>query len=172
MKRFWSGGDCIIRLMDLLLSWSAWCYAEKRKFKQSKMSTEGRMILMKTDQILCCLCGSSVERSKGVIHHCRLTGKVSKVAHSRLQSTNQDLAIPTYFLSQSFTIWCTPYNQIFETQQWWEAFSYCKDWWNLHFLFLGCTDGRIQEQVGLTCRTVSFFTFFRQLPIYVPKQTR
>ena len=68
--------------MDLLRSWSAWCYAEKRRLKQLKISTEDRMILMNKDQILCCLCGSSVERVERVIHHCHLTG-VFGVAHSK-----------------------------------------------------------------------------------------
>ena len=69
--------------MDLLRSWSAWCYAEKRSFKQLKISTEDRMILMNKDQILCCLRGSSVERVERVIHHCHLTGEVFGVAHSK-----------------------------------------------------------------------------------------
>ena len=73
----------MIRLMDLLRSWSAWCFSEKRRFKQLKISAEDRMILMNKDQILCCLCGSSVERVERVIHHCYLTGEVFGVAHSK-----------------------------------------------------------------------------------------
>ena len=68
--------------MGWLRSWSAWCYAEKRRFKQLKISTEDRMILMNKDQMLC-LCGSSVERVERVIHHCYLTGEIFGVAHSR-----------------------------------------------------------------------------------------
>ena len=68
--------------MDLLRSWSAWCYAEKHRYKQLKISTEHGMILMNKDQILCCLCRSSVERVERVIHHCHLTGEVFGVAHS------------------------------------------------------------------------------------------
>ena len=52
-------------------------------FKQLKISTEDRMILMNEDQILCCLCGGSVERVERVIHHCHLTGEVFGVAHSK-----------------------------------------------------------------------------------------
>ena len=66
--------------MDLL---RAWCYGEKRKFKQLKISKEDRMILMNKDQILRCLCGSSVERIERVIHHCHLTGEIFGVALSR-----------------------------------------------------------------------------------------
>ena len=69
--------------MELLRSWSAWYFAEKRRFKQLKISAEDRMILMNKDQILCCLCGSSVERVERVVHHCHRTGEIFGVALSK-----------------------------------------------------------------------------------------
>ena len=69
--------------MDLLRSWSAWCYAEKRKFKQLKISTDDRSILMNKEEILRCLCGKGVELNKRVIHHCNLTREKFGVAHSQ-----------------------------------------------------------------------------------------
>ena len=88
----------MIRLMDLLRSWSAWCFAEKSRFKQLKISAEDRMILMNKDQILCCLCGSSVERAERVIHHCYLTGEVFGVAHSKCNLRAKTTRFSTIFL--------------------------------------------------------------------------
>ena len=82
-KQIYKGEDCISRLMDLLRSWSAWCYTEKRKFKQLKISTDDRDILMERDEIVCCLCGKIVDHNLRVIHHCHLTGEIFGVAHSK-----------------------------------------------------------------------------------------
>ena len=67
--------------MDLLRSWSAWCYTENRKFKQLKISTDDRNNLME-DEIICCLCGFIVEHNLRVIHPCHLTGEIFGVALS------------------------------------------------------------------------------------------
>ena len=82
-EKIYKGKDCITRLMDLLRSWLAWCYAEKRKFKQLKISTDDKNILMNKKEILCCLCGKSVELNHRVNHHCHLTGEIFGVANSQ-----------------------------------------------------------------------------------------
>ena len=82
-EQIYKGEDCISRLMDLLRSWSAWFYTEKRKFKQLKISTDDRNILMERDEIVCCLCGKKVQHNLRVIHHCHLTGEIFGVAHSK-----------------------------------------------------------------------------------------
>ena len=69
--------------MDLLPSWSAWCYAEKPKFKQLKISTVDRNILMNKEEILCCWCGKSVQLNHRVIHPCHMTGEIFVAAHSQ-----------------------------------------------------------------------------------------
>ena len=75
-EQIYKGEDCISRLMNLLRSWSAWCYTEKRKFKQLKISTDDRNILVERDEIVCCLCWKIVEHNLRVIHHCQLTGEI------------------------------------------------------------------------------------------------
>ena len=82
-EQIYKGEDCISRLMDLLRSWSAWCYTEKRKFKQLKISTDDRNILMERDEFVCCLCGKIVEHNLRVIHHCHLTCEIFGVADSK-----------------------------------------------------------------------------------------
>ena len=82
-EQIYKGEDCISRLRDLLRSWSAWCYTEKRKFKQLKISTVDRNNLMEKDEIISCLCGKIVEHNLRVIHHCYLTGEFFGVAHSK-----------------------------------------------------------------------------------------
>ena len=81
--KIYKGKDCITRLMDLLRSSSAWCYAEKQKFKKLKISTNDRNILMNKQEILYCLCGKSVELNQRVIHQCHSTGEIFGVAHSQ-----------------------------------------------------------------------------------------
>ena len=82
-EKIYKGKDCITRLMDLLRSWSAWCYAEKRKIKQLKISTDDRNILMNKEEILCCLFGKSVELNHRSNYHFHLTGEIFGVAHSQ-----------------------------------------------------------------------------------------
>ena len=82
-EKIYKGKDCITRLMDLLRSWSAWCYAEKRKFKQLKISTDDKKILTNKEEILCRLCAKNVELNQRVIHHYHLTGEIFSAAHSQ-----------------------------------------------------------------------------------------
>ena len=89
--------------IPLFRSWSAWCYAEKRKFKQLKISTDDRNILINKEEILCCLCGKSVELNQRVIHNCHLTGEILGVAHSECNlraKTTQFLPIFFHNLSR------------------------------------------------------------------------
>ena len=71
--------------MNWICFLSACCYAEKRKFKQLKKSTEDRNLLMGRNQNLCCLRGSSVVQCQQIIHLRHLTGggKVFGIALSR-----------------------------------------------------------------------------------------
>ena len=82
--------------MDLLRSWSAWCYTEKSKFKQLKISTDDRNILMERDEIVCCLCGKIVEHNLRVIHHCHLTGEIFGVSKCNLRAKTTRF-LPVFF---------------------------------------------------------------------------
>ena len=82
-EQIYKGEDCISRLMDLLRSWSDWCFTERRKFKQLKISTDDGNILKERDEIVCCLCGKIVEHNLRVIHHCHVTGQMFGVAHCK-----------------------------------------------------------------------------------------
>ena len=84
--------------MGSLRSWSAWCYTEKRKFKQLKISTDDRNILMERYEIFCCLCGKIVEHNFRVIHHCHLTGEIFAFAHSKSNlRANTTRFLPVFF---------------------------------------------------------------------------
>ena len=80
---FYRGLDCIKKLLDMLRDWLFWCYVEKQMFRRLIVSEQQRKRMLNVANVSCCLCGMDVEKTARVIHHCRLSGTIFGVAHSK-----------------------------------------------------------------------------------------
>ena len=141
--------------MDLLRSWSAWCYTEKRKFKQVKNSTDDRNILMERDESVCCLCGKMVEHNLRVIHHCHLTGEFFGVAHSKCNlRAKATRFLPVFFhnLSRYDAHHIIKYLKVNDG----EKLSAIAKNNETYIFFFGYTDGMFQKQFRTKRCALSF----------------
>ena len=120
-KSFDRGKDCIIELMNNLLTWSAWCDLEHQRFKRLSDVLSAQQLTHAAKGAKCCICEEVVQDCP-VIHHCQSTGKSFGIAHLKSNLPAKQNA-SFQFLSQSLEVWCSPYCEATNYISGWEPFS-------------------------------------------------
>ena len=84
--------------METPRSWLKWMYSEKQTFSWVQISAADREKHLSPMTTNCCICGDSVTQSERAFHHCQLTGKVFRVAHSSFNSKARSTSyLPIFF---------------------------------------------------------------------------